>query len=523
MQNTHLNHARKSPNWFDDIHGWINPLTAISGTNFLYADGSGTPNSDVWSQNVTVTANTQYEFTGFFVNLIRPNIPGAHQPDMQVLINNTAVFNTGPIAAGAGWIMGSFNWCSDTVSGSVQIDIRSIDLNGTGNDFGIDSLFFLEEIGAPTSLTEPDSCSCDPNDKLVTPIGCGDNGNVKKDEELIYTIRFLNTGTGNAHNITLRDGLDSDVDLTTLKILSSSHNITNIQIIPDTVLILTFDNIELEPDSSGFVTFSIHPKTGLADGTSVTNQAGIYFDNNDVVITNITRNTLYDIPEPEALFTYKHDCNATGLVYDFTYTGSTPDDATYYWTFTDGTPSTSTSQNPNNVTFSSAGYKYVTLTVERHGCTDAVYDTILVVDYRVGSDSLRICYGDENLIIPDDSLGWYLEHEGCVGECETGNSSRIANAAALNEQPLLLKAYPNPASTLCHVNITGQYKEGELSIELLDYTGTTVKTIFSDIPEKNSGYLLQRAFEIGEFTDGLYLLKMNYGTEIIVTKLIIKH
>lgn len=504
--------------------GWLNGLVAVSGTNFLYADGTSNPNTDVWSQSVTVTANTQYEFAGFFVNLARPNIPNLNQPNMQVRINNTPVFNTGAIAPGTGWIMGAFDWCSDTVSGSVPIDIRSTNLFAGGNDFGIDSLVFLEDIGAPASLTETDSCSCDPNDKLVTPMGCGENGNVKKDQELIYTIRFLNTGTGNAHNITLRDALDSDVDLSTLKILSSSHDITNIQIIPDTVLILTFGNIELEPDSSGFLTYSIHPKPGLADGTSVTNQAGIYFDNNEVVITNITRNTLYDVPEPNASFTYNHDCSIAGLVYDFTYTGSTPDNATYYWTFTDGTPSTSTNQNPNNITFSSAGYKYVTLTVNRNGCTDAVYDTILVVDYHVGVDSLRICYEGENLLIPADSLAWYLEHEACVGECEVEESSpRMAMNVESNEQSLVLKVYPNPANTLCHVNITGQYKDEELKLELLDFTGTTIKTIFNKPPENNSGPLLQKVVDISGFADGLYLLKVHYCTETRIGKLIIKH
>ena len=91
----------------------------------------------------------------------------------------------------------------------------------------------------------------------------------------------------------------------------------SIKAVPDTVLILTFGNIELEPDSSGFVSFSILPHFGLSDGTEIRNQAGIYFDNNEVVLTNITKNTLYDVPEPDALYTYNHNCSSSGLVYDF--------------------------------------------------------------------------------------------------------------------------------------------------------------------------------------------------------------
>ncbi|HKR05640.1 MAG TPA: FG-GAP-like repeat-containing protein [Bacteroidia bacterium] len=504
--------------------GWVNPFTAVSGTNFLYADGTTTAARDVWSQNVAVNANTQYTVSGFFANIIRANIPNTAAPDMQLLIGGAPVINTGPIAAGLGWNMWAGTWCAPDSTGPFTIDIRSLSTAGVGNDFGIDSLEFFENVGPPATLLETDTCSCDPNDKLVTPVGCGPNGNIKKDQQLLYTIRFLNTGTGNAHDITLRDVLDSDLDLNTLQILSASDTITNIQVIPDTTLIVTLGGIELEPDSSGFVSFSVYPKTGLADGTAITNQAGIYFDNNAVVLTNITLSTLYDLPQPEALFTYQHDCSSSGRVYDFEYTGSTPDNATYAWTFTNGTPSTSTSQDPDNITFSSAGYKYVTLTVNRNGCTDAVYDTILVVDYRVGDDSIKVCHGESQITIHIDSLPSHLGHGDCVGVCN--NNSRLAYEALPDErltQPFAINVRPNPANQSCQIMVQGEYSSELLSMDLLNFAGIAVKSIYKGIAEKNPGSLLQTRLDLTNFASGLYLIKAQYGKETKTIKIIIQH
>jgi hypothetical protein len=46
-----------------------------------------------------------------------------------------------------------------------------------------------------------------------------------------------------------------------------------------------------EPESHGFVRYSISPNTGLTDGTVVTNTAYIFFDYNPAVVTNTTLNT----------------------------------------------------------------------------------------------------------------------------------------------------------------------------------------------------------------------------------------
>lgn len=150
--------------------------------------------------------------------------------------------------------------------------------------------------------------SYDPNDKLVYPAGSGTQGYIGFDPiQLEYTIRFQNTGTDTAFTVVIKDTLNENLNLGTLKTLSSSHPVS-LSLANSNVLNFTFNNILL-PDSNinqlgsnGFVKYSVSLKSGLAQGTEITNNAYIYFDYNQPVVTNTTLNTiglLVNIPEVE--------------------------------------------------------------------------------------------------------------------------------------------------------------------------------------------------------------------------------
>ena len=158
-------------------------------------------------------------------------------------------------------------------------------------------------------------CAIDPNDKtLISPEGCGPFGNISGDEPMVYQIRFQNTGNAPAHNIVLKDVLSSNFDISTFKIISTSHPITRVELFPSNILMISYMGIEL-PDSGenqlrshGFVSFSISPKNNLPDGTIITNEVGIYFDLNEPVITNTTLNTIRDILQPVTLPMFNNVC-----------------------------------------------------------------------------------------------------------------------------------------------------------------------------------------------------------------------
>lgn len=136
--------------------------------------------------------------------------------------------------------------------------------------------------------------SYDPNDKLVDE-GTGEARYALMNTRLNYRIRFQNTGTDTAFVVRIKDQLDANLDITSLQIVAASHPMT--YRLDDRLLTFTFKNIELpdstrdEPNSHGYVRYSISPRTGLAENTVIRNKADIYFDFNEPVATNEVFNT----------------------------------------------------------------------------------------------------------------------------------------------------------------------------------------------------------------------------------------
>jgi len=148
--------------------------------------------------------------------------------------------------------------------------------------------------------------SYDPNDKQGFPLGYSDDHMIKPNTGLDYLIRFQNTGTDTAFTVVIRDTITAELDMESFQTLNSSHPY-ELHIEGSNILVYTFNNIHL-PDSNineaashGFVKFKIGQKRDLPDGTLILNQAAIYFDFNEPVITNetshlISRNFLDLVP-----------------------------------------------------------------------------------------------------------------------------------------------------------------------------------------------------------------------------------
>jgi len=144
-------------------------------------------------------------------------------------------------------------------------------------------------------------CSYDPNDKQVMPPGVRDENYTHPNQKLTYTIRFQNTGNAEAIDVTIRDTLDVDLDISTLRIINSSFPVQ--ASVKGQAVEFFFKNIWL-PDSTtnsleshGFVTYEIKPIEGLADFAEINNTAYIVFDLNPAIVTNTTINTMvYKIP-----------------------------------------------------------------------------------------------------------------------------------------------------------------------------------------------------------------------------------
>lgn len=165
----------------------------------------------------------------------------------------------------------------------------------------------INEFGVMTSenmdtLNQVLVCAYDPNRKVVIPSGEGSLGYIKNTtNELEYQIDFQNTGNDTAINIVLKDFLNNNLDWLSLTTNASSHPF-EISVFPSGEIHFVFKNIYL-PDSTtneiashGFIKYRIDLKDNLTPGSTITNCALIYFDQNPAIITNTTLNTI----EPES-------------------------------------------------------------------------------------------------------------------------------------------------------------------------------------------------------------------------------
>ncbi len=164
-----------------------------------------------------------------------------------------------------------------------ETEVYYSDVNGSD---GYDTQKYFVEV----------QCSYDPNDKLVQPVY--PENYALTDEDLIYTVRFQNTGNAEAYDVVIKDVLDPNLDLSTFRFISSSHEAVLSTFLNENMLSFEFRDIFL-PDSTtnfeesqGYVMYSIRANGWVEDYTNIENTAHIFFDFNPAVITNTTENVM---------------------------------------------------------------------------------------------------------------------------------------------------------------------------------------------------------------------------------------
>jgi hypothetical protein len=113
--------------------------------------------------------------------------------------------------------------------------------------------------------------------------------------EMVYTVRFQNTGTWYAENVSILDTMHHHLDLSTFRVIAASHDY-NFDFTGNGIVRFNFPNINL-PDSNmneaashGFIKYAIRLKNTIPLNDSITNTAHIYFDFNEAIVTNTTMN-----------------------------------------------------------------------------------------------------------------------------------------------------------------------------------------------------------------------------------------
>ncbi|BDS13316.1 DUF7619 domain-containing protein [Aureispira anguillae] len=141
------------------------------------------------------------------------------------------------------------------------------------------------------------SGSYDPNDKTGFPLGVGATHSILPNQKIEYLLRFQNTGTDTAFTVVIRDTLSLELDLFSVRTETASHAY-QFRMYGPRVIEWTFQHIMLpdsnvnEAESHGFVRFSVQQNPNLPIGTLIQNDAAIYFDYNNPIITNTYFHTI---------------------------------------------------------------------------------------------------------------------------------------------------------------------------------------------------------------------------------------
>ena len=141
--------------------------------------------------------------------------------------------------------------------------------------------------------------SYDPNDKTESRGPQILFSEFSSDDYLYYTIRFENTGTANAINVSIMDVLHSGLDPASVRMVGASHNYVLDRI--GDQLTWRFENILLPPSiqdaegAKGYVHFKVKPFPGYEVGDSVANTASIFFDFNPAIVTNTFVSTFVEV------------------------------------------------------------------------------------------------------------------------------------------------------------------------------------------------------------------------------------
>jgi len=181
-------------------------------------------------------------------------------------------------------------------TGQFHVTALMPDFNFTGDTLLSYASMFNELHTANDTLQQILTNSFDPNDKLVRE-GIGEENYVLMGTQLKYTIRFQNTGTDTAYKVVVKDLIDKNLDITSLKIVGSSHT-CKLKVYGENRVSFIFEDINLpkqatnDSASNGFISFVIYPLlSAVEDKEKVFNSAEIYFDFNPPIYTSTVTNT----------------------------------------------------------------------------------------------------------------------------------------------------------------------------------------------------------------------------------------
>jgi len=388
-----------------------------------------------------------------------------------------------------------------------------------------DTLIESDYANNTTSLIQFVTSAYDPNDKTVnfpivnhTEIPDGEGA------ELEYLIRFQNTGNAAATFVRVVDELPDLLDINTIHMINASHDYELLFPEPN-VLEWFFDEIMLpdsttdEPGSHGFIHFRIKTVAGVQLDDVIENNASIYFDFKEAVVTDYAVTTFMDCTEGSLeILGAESVCPGTEVVLSSNRT----DFYTYTWSFGDQ------QQEGSSIDFMLNENTSVELFAEHPVCELSANIELEVFDVP----EVEITNAGNLLTATEGAIyQWFLNNQPIAGSntqtiiaIENGVYSVVVTfengcegageleflSVGINEvssdQVLLM---PNPAKDFVKL----QLPDGNWEITLYDITGK----VYQEFNVANTNSI---DISLRELSTGIYLLKAHSDGNVIVKKLV---
>ncbi|MBP6730476.1 MAG: T9SS type A sorting domain-containing protein, partial [Chitinophagales bacterium] len=239
---------------------------------------------------------------------------------------------------------------------------------------------------------------------------------------LTYNINFENIGTGKATRVKVRDYLPHTLDFSTFEMLGASHPYT-VNWSSDSIVEFVFYPIALTPKSidsvhsHGHIWYRIKPLQPMAAGSYISNSAGIYFDDEDVVNTEAC---MVRAGQLHASFTITDtfQCGTERTVFRDQSPGTL---FSRKWYFDGATPATATDKQPQ-VSYATTGTYKVTLVVTSRDYSDSLIQYVNVVVRAApvatitASGPTTFCKGDSVTLTVNGNPGLtYVWNDGQTG------------------------------------------------------------------------------------------------------------
>lgn len=390
-------------------------------------------------------------------------------------------------------------WLKTAIPNDVNLIGKTVGITATANPYSTD----IYQPNNTDNITITYVGSFDPNEKVVTPIGAGTEGQILKSDSILrYTIHFQNLGNDTAYKVVIRDTISAKLKLSSINFINSSHPCK--YYITNNMISFTFDSINLPAAiqdslrSQGFLTYSIKLSDAISFGDKISNTAHVFFDENPAINTNTTLNTVVSSISVNNTSAGVDKTICQGQNVTLTVTGA----ATYIW---------NTGQNTPSITVSPASTTNYVVTGIINSISKKDTVTVYVNQLKTTNIEQIISQGQSynfngiSLTTPGTYRDTLQQLNGC-------DSFIVLNLTVLtsiknNISFATINIFPNPADNFITLDILSK-KSVPFKITLITVDGKIIQT-----KEVNSTPAYNEKIDVSALSTGILYLKVESENE----------